>query len=177
MKSYLIIDGYNVIHYWAEMEGITTLHLEEAREDLISRLGSYSGLKGYETVLVFDAYSQDEDLHEESRSGIRIVFTGKNQTADSYIEKLVYQLPKPYTVRVVTSDYTLQRLVLANGGERISSRELIEEMTATRQNVRKTYPRLSMEARQTINDRNRIEDYMDDAVLSVMKKLRKGNEE
>lgn len=177
MKTYLIVDGYNVIHYWAEGKGIEDIRLEEAREHLIHRLGSFSGLKGYETILVFDAYSQDDVTHEEYRSGIQIVFTGKNQTADSYIEKLVYRLPRPYTVKVVTSDYTLQRLVLANGGERISSRELLEEMAFTGKTVRKNYPQIAEKDRNRLNDKNRIEDYMDDEVLSAMRRMRKGTTE
>ena len=65
IKTYLIVDGYNVIHHWAEMEGLTDFSLEEAREDLIEQLNSYSGLMGYETVLVFDAYSQENAERRE----------------------------------------------------------------------------------------------------------------
>ena len=100
IKTYLIVDGYNVIHHWAEMEGLTEFSLEEAREDLIEQLNSYSGLMGYETVLVFDAYSQESGpRREEIRGRIKVVFTEKNKTADTYIEKLVFSLPKPYTLK------------------------------------------------------------------------------
>lgn len=91
IKTYLIVDGYNVIHHLAEMEGLTDFNLEEAREDLIEQLNSYSGLMGYETVLVFDAYSQENaERREEIRGRIKVVFTEKNKTADTYIEKLVF---------------------------------------------------------------------------------------
>ena len=172
IKTYLIVDGYNVIHHLAEMEGLTDFNLEEAREDLIEQLNSYSGLMGYETVLVFDAYSQENaERREEIRGRIKVVFTEKNKTADTYIEKLVFSLPRPYTVKVVTSDYTLQRVVLANGGERVPSRELIQAMAESAKQVRKQYRRTESDTR------NKLEDYMDDEVLAVMKELRTGNVE
>ena len=160
IKTYLIVDGYNVIHHLAEMEGLTDFNLEEAREDLIEQLNSYSGLMGYETVLVFDAYSQENaERREEIRGRIKVVFTEKNKTADTYIEKLVFSLP------------TLQRVVLANGGERVPSRELIQAMAESAKQVRKQYRRTESDTR------NKLEDYMDDEVLAVMKELRKGNVE
>lgn len=172
MKTYLIVDGYNVIHHIAEKEGLTNFNLEEARENLIEALNSFSGLMGYETVLVFDAYAQEKRKRsEEIRGGITVVFTEKNKTADSYIEKMVFELPKVYTVKVVTSDYTLQRMVMAAGGERMPSRELILEMEkATKQAGQRYHKPL-------LSEGNKLEDYMDDEVLAVMKQLRKGNVE
>ncbi|MDO4287698.1 MAG: NYN domain-containing protein [Eubacterium sp.] len=172
-KTYLIVDGYNVIHHWAEGEKIEQIRLEEAREDLIHALNSYSGYMDYETILVFDAYSQeDQELREERRGRIRVVFTEKNKTADSYIEKLVYSLPKPYTVKVVTSDYTLQRMVLAGGGERISSREFLEDIQYSKKRMAR-----HAKTRGEITDSNKLEDYMSDTVLRKMKKMRKGSME
>lgn len=172
MKTYLIVDGYNVIHHIAEKEGLVDFNLEEARENLIERLNSFSGLMGYETVLVFDAYSQEKRKRsEEIRGRVKVVFTEKNKTADSYIEKLVFELPKLYTVKVVTSDYTLQRVVMAAGGERIPSRELLNEMDEASKEAGQRYHK------PTLSEGNKLSDYMDDEVLAVMKALRKGNVE
>ncbi|MEG0377022.1 MAG: NYN domain-containing protein [Eubacterium sp.] len=172
MKTFLIVDGYNVIHIWAEEKGIKDIRLEEARENLIEKLNSYSGFMGYETVLVFDAYSQENlKKREEIRGGIKVVFTEKNKTADAYIEKLVFSLPKLYTVKVVTSDYTIQRMVLASGGERIPSKEFLGELKNTGRKEQHYFQNKKK------NDRNKLEDYMDDNVLAVMKELRKGNSE
>ncbi len=171
LKTYLIVDGYNVIHHWAEGEKIENIRLEEAREDLIHALNNYSGYMDYETILVFDAYSQaDQEIREEKRGRIKVVFTEKNKTADSYIEKLVYSFPKPYTVKVVTSDYTLQRMVLAGGGERISSREFLEEIQYSGRKMER-----HAKSKTEITDSNKLEDYMSDSVLDQMMKMRKGN--
>ena len=62
-------------------------------------------------------------------------------------------------------------MVLANGGERVPSRELIQAMAESAKQVRKQYRRTESDTR------NKLEDYMDDEVLAVMKELRKGNVE
>ncbi|MEG0310708.1 MAG: NYN domain-containing protein [Eubacterium sp.] len=170
MKTFLIVDGYNVIHIWAELMGIEQIRLEEARENLIEKLNSYSSFMGYETILVFDAYSKENNLNrEEMRGKVKVIFTEKNKTADSYIEKFVFNLPKLYTVKVVTSDYAIQRMVLAVGGERVTSKELLDAMEKSSKEIRNNY------RKKKENDRNKLEDYMDERVLAVMKELRKGN--
>ncbi|MBI4856198.1 MAG: NYN domain-containing protein [Acetobacterium woodii] len=131
------MDGYNVIHGSDELKRLSEIQLEEARVKLINDLNGYSGFKGWETILVFDAYQQQSlEKREELVGRIKVVFTEKNKTADTYIEKLVYSLPNSYTVRVVTSDFTLQQMVLANGAERVPVRELILDMETTLKNFR-----------------------------------------
>lgn len=169
MKTILIVDGYNVIHLKAELEGKKIKNLEKEREELIEQLNSYAGYKEFETILVFDAWKQAEkQVHEETRGRIQVVYTEKDQTADSYIEKRVFEMPRLYRVIVVTSDYSIQRQVLANGGERMSSRELIEDLL--RQSI--IQPKKSQDKAQS--DQNKIVDYLDEAALEKMKTLRKG---
>jgi predicted RNA-binding protein with PIN domain len=138
MKPVLIVDGYNVIHQRAELEKRPVFDLADERDALIHRLANYSGFKGCETVLVFDAYAQeDPKTREEARSGITVVFTGREITADAYIERRVVELlgdtPEKrrrsrIRVAVVTSDGAVQQMVLGSGAARMSSRELIRAM-------------------------------------------------
>ena len=58
MKTILIVDGYNVIHGSDDLKRLSEIQLEEARVQLINDLNGYSGFKGWETILVFDAYQQ-----------------------------------------------------------------------------------------------------------------------
>lgn len=55
MKTILIVDGYNVIHGSDDLKRLSEIQLEEARVQLINDLNGYSGFKGWETILVFDA--------------------------------------------------------------------------------------------------------------------------
>jgi len=166
MKTLLIVDGYNVIHGSEDLKRLSDIQLEEAREKLIEDLNGYSGFKGWETILVFDAYRQESfDNREEIRGRVKVVFTKKNKTADTYIEKLVYSLPKAYTVFVVTSDYTLQRMVLASGGERVPTRELIEDMALTLKKFRQ-------EKKIPQKQHSTLKDFMDEETLEKFRAMR-----
>ncbi|MFZ7121404.1 MAG: NYN domain-containing protein [Eubacteriaceae bacterium] len=128
LKKYLIVDAYNIINQWKFLKDIASHSLENARDELITILLSYSKIKNYNLVVVFDAYNNEEGVKKEENDNITIIYTKKNQTADSYIEKLVYELPTIYEIRVATSDYTLQRMILTSGGIRISALELEKEV-------------------------------------------------
>lgn len=167
MKTILIVDGYNVIHGSDDLKRLSEIQLEEARVKLIDDLNGYSGFKGWETILVFDAYQQQSlEKREEMVGRIKVVFTEKNKTADSYIEKLVYSLPNSYNVRVVTSDYTLQRMVMGSGAERVPTRELIEDMAITLKKFR--IDNKKGEEKQG----NKLSDFMDKDTLDQFKKMR-----
>ena len=85
----LIIDGYNLIFGWDEMNELAKTDLGLARERLIDRLCSYAAFKNCEPVLVFDGYKVKGGEGERDRVGrLRIAYTKENETADMYIEKL-----------------------------------------------------------------------------------------
>ena len=167
MKTILIVDGYNVIHGSDDLKRLSEIQLEEARVQLINDLNGYSGFKGWETILVFDAYQQQSlEKREEMVGQIKVVFTEKNKTADSYIEKLVYSLPKAYSVRVVTSDFTLQQMVMASGAERVPVRELIQDMEATLKNFRD-------DKKKSVQKQGvKLSDFLDAETLDQFNKMR-----
>ncbi|WP_207725506.1 NYN domain-containing protein [Acetobacterium malicum] len=167
MKTILIVDGYNVIHGSDDLKRLSEIQLEEARVQLINDLNGYSGFKGWETILVFDAYQQQSlEKREELVGRIKVVFTEKNKTADSYIEKLVYSLPKAYSVRVVTSDFTLQQMVMASGAERVPVRELIQDMEATLKNFRD-------DKKKSVQKQGvKLSDFLDPETLDQFNKMR-----
>ncbi len=76
--------------------------------------------------VVFDAYRRAENpgVRNEIRGKLNIVFTKYGQTADSYIERLVHDLKKKYSLIVATSDGLIQNAILAQGATRLSAREL-----------------------------------------------------
>lgn len=138
MKEHLIIDGYNVIYYSVQVRGLSDFDLEDERETLIQTAADYSGYTGCEMTVVFDAYNREErDERIEKRSNIQIVFTPQDTTADAYIERLVYEMTGSMQralrkerdlITVVTSDNTLQQVILACGATRMSSREFMAEI-------------------------------------------------
>ena len=56
-KQYLLVDGYNIIFSWKELNDLSKENLEAARTKLMDILCNYQGFKGCELILVFDAVS------------------------------------------------------------------------------------------------------------------------
>ncbi|MFA5577390.1 MAG: NYN domain-containing protein [Tissierellaceae bacterium] len=128
-KEYLFVDGYNIINSWDRFKDSKKDNLEEARNDLIDIMTEYKHYSGIEIVIVFDAHlvkgnSGNIDKHR----GLKIVYTRENETADQYIEKQLDSLGRIRKVRVATSDWMEQQIILGRGGIRISARELEAEI-------------------------------------------------
>ena len=65
-----------------------------------------------------------------------MVYTRENQTADSYIEKLAYELGKKADVTVATSDYMEQLMIFGSGAKRITSAELKADIENAKEKIR-----------------------------------------
>lgn len=125
MKDILLVDGYNIIGAWSEAE-LKKWPIDECRDRLESMLEEYAALNNIYVVLVFDGYKSEKQLTSvEKKKHIEIIFTKKDETADHYIEKTVFNTPKYVKVYVATSDGLQQSSILGDGAFRISSRELL----------------------------------------------------
>lgn len=139
-KEYLIVDGYNVIFAWPELEKLKD-NLEHARLELQRLLQNYSRYSGFEeTILVFDGRKDSFDANEERiTKDFLIVYTG-DETADAYIERMVHQKKERFSeIKVVTSDGAEQYQVLGSGGLRVSVRELRSDIQKMKHDERTYY--------------------------------------
>ena len=135
--EYMVVDGYNIIFSWEELNTLAKESLDAARSQLVNRLCSYRGFKGCELILVFDAYKvKGSDREIEQHSGISIVYTKESETADTYIEKVTHTLAKKHKVRVATSDGMEQVIILGNGALRVSAEEFHEEVKSCEKAIR-----------------------------------------
>ena len=128
-KEYIIVDGYNLIFAWEGLAALAKENFDAARHILTDILCNYRGYTKCELVLVFDGYKVKGNAGEKSDyNGIHLVFTKENETGDMYIEKLVEEVGKNYSVRVVTSDNLIQVSALRAGVLRVPAREFIKEI-------------------------------------------------
>lgn len=135
----LIVDGYNVIGAWAELQHLQReASIELARDRLVERLSSYVAVHRYETIVVFDAYAQTQPAHHQSTSaGIQVCFTGWGETADTWIERCCAQYRgSRKRVRVATSDRVQQLVVSGYGAEWLSAQQLLREVNQTDAEIR-----------------------------------------
>ena len=131
-REFLLVDGYNMIFAWEELNALAKLNIDSARLELQDILSNYQGFRGCEVIVVYDAYRvaghQTEILNWQN---IHIVFTKEAQTADSYIEQFSMEHAKADRVIVATSDGLEQIIVQTSGSELLSARELRDEVIRT----------------------------------------------
>jgi hypothetical protein len=124
-REYLFVDGYNIINSWNNLRKLSNLNLEVAREELIEIMAEYQHYSGIKIIVVFDAHLvKGNSGKQETIKGVRVVYTKENETADQYIEKWLNDIGRIERVRVATSDWMEQQIILGRGGTRISAREL-----------------------------------------------------
>lgn len=127
--EYLLVDGYNIIFAWEDLNKLAKENLDLARTTLINRLCNYQGFKQNNVIVVFDAYRVAGQHREvEQHHNVSVVYTKESETADSYIEKVTHELSKSHRVRVATSDGTEQIIILGNGAFRVSAAEFEDEV-------------------------------------------------
>ena len=139
-QQYLIVDGYNMIFAWEDLAETAKSDLEAARRHLCDRLSSYAAFKKCRLVVVFDGYKVKGNPGEKTAfSGIQVVYTKENETADAYMEALVAKIGPNYNVRVATSDALVQLSSIRSGVLRVSARELREEVETARKEMQKHF--------------------------------------
>lgn len=138
VKEYLFVDGYNIINTWDDLKEKQKYDLEEARDELLEILADYHHYSGIEIIVVFDAHLVKGNSGSEfNYKGIKVVFTKENETADHYIERTLDSLGRIKRIRVATSDWLEQQMVLSRGGIRISARELEVEIFNERRMIKR----------------------------------------
>lgn len=124
-REYLFVDGYNIINAWGNLKDKSKISLEVARDELIDVLAEYQSFSGIKIIVVFDAHMvRGNNGKKDKIKNIEIVYTREKETADHYIERRLDDIGRTEIVRVATSDWMEQQIVLGRGGTRISAREL-----------------------------------------------------
>ena len=146
-------------------------NLEEAREQLLDTIANYNALIEDEIVCVFDAYEQSGIEREYFYHGVKTIFTKEKETADSFIERYVYELYNKHTthITVVTSDMSEQHAIFGSGAYRISSREMWRELKENEVVVNKSLDDFS-------EKKPRIRIPLSNEILEEFEKIRRGNQ-
>lgn len=158
-----------MINAWSDLKKMSEGSLEEGRNELIERMSEYHSYTGAKIIIVFDAYQGKETkVSKDKINGVEIVFTKKNQTADSYIEREVAILAKDRrnVVRVVTSDWAEQQVILGSGGIRVLPRELKYQYDQMKTKIRKKVDKAQ-------HNRMNLGDRIDTRVVEILEKWRK----
>jgi predicted RNA-binding protein with PIN domain len=139
-QQYLIVDGYNMVFAWQELQGLAREDIDAARRRLQDLLSSFAAFKKYTVVLVFDGDRRKGSPGEKTVEGpLRVVYTAEGETADAYIQALAAEVGKSYTLRVASSDGLVQLSSLGSGVLRVSARELEQEVLEAQKQMQRYY--------------------------------------
>jgi predicted RNA-binding protein with PIN domain len=139
-QQLLIVDAYNMIGNWPELDYLKqTDRLPEARDELLAALSEYKKITGLNISVIFDAMYVPGNSKSYRQADLEIVWTSKDQTADSYIEKLAAdKQSRVLQVTVATSDQAEQWVIFSEGALRIPALELRKRVREALQEVRHT---------------------------------------
>ena len=138
LPEYLLVDGYNIIFAWDELNALAKDSLEAARHKLMDILCNYQGYQKCNLILVFDAYRVPGSPGSiEQYHNIHVVYTKEAETADMFIEHVTHEIGKGRRVRVATSDGMEQIIILGHGALRVSARMFHEEVQNVEKQIRK----------------------------------------
>ncbi len=136
-EEYIIIDGYNFIFAIDDLRRAAESDLARTRDLLTRLMCDYAAFRKCRVIIAFDAYKRKGGEGSVEEIGpVTVVYTRESQTADSYIERTTYEIAENHSVRVVTSDYQEQLVVLGSGGLRVSAREFYAEILDTLRLIR-----------------------------------------
>lgn len=169
MKEYLIVDGYNIIGAWPELQKLKEIELVEARDRLIEILADYQAFSGMRVYVVFDAYRVPGLAVKLEQRKLAVYYTKEKETADELIERLVNELSGRRTrVYVATSDMVEQNVIFGKGALRISASELLVKVKQSQTDISKELEK------GTTGKRNSFDAALSPEMKQLFEKWRRG---
>ncbi|XEC94671.1 NYN domain-containing protein [Paenibacillus tarimensis] len=166
----LLVDGYNMIGAWPELERLKEIGLEEARDRLLDRLADYQAYAGMQIIVIFDAH-QVQGLRKTYRQHkLTVVYTKEKETADECIERFVVELRRRgRNIYVATSDMVEQHVAFGKGALRVSARELLINIEQNRKAIENKV------ASERLAKRNTLDNRVNQDVWSRLERMRRGD--
>lgn len=165
----VLVDGYNIIGAWRELQRLKKIGLVDARDRLIEMMADYQAYSGMKVIVIFDAYLVPGRATKLKKYEVEVIFTKSKETADARIERLSNELMSKRTkIYVATSDMTEQNVIFGNGALRKSAREFEIDV----QNVQK---KISVKVQETVQKKPMRKLNLSDEVAEKMERMRRGD--
>ncbi|WP_201716411.1 NYN domain-containing protein [Rossellomorea arthrocnemi] len=166
----LLVDGYNIIGAWPELNELKQKDLAAARDRLVELMAEYQGYTGYRVIVVFDAYYVQGIARKYQNYKVEVLFTRENETADERIERLAIELSNIKTqIHVATSDFTEQWAIFGQGALRKSARELLTEVKVIEKKIER-------KVRSSSTQRPASKIQLSEEVAEIFEKWRRGEQ-
>lgn len=137
-RDHLLIDGYNVIHAWPELEALLRRSVDAARERLVEACRVIREVDGLRVTLVFDSSRETVQVETPGEDqGYAVLFAPKGVSADGLIEQIVRRAKKPEHCVVISRDNLVLESIRAAGGFGYFPEELIDWVKRSQERLRR----------------------------------------
>ena len=128
----ILVDGYSLLHSWAELAHGWPRHSAVAREELIRRLTLYQDAIGTPITVFFDGAGAPSGTPAAlSTPKMEVLYSRSGQTADDLIERATHRFAAYGEVLAVTDDHAERETVLSLGGSASSCWNFIQSVEST----------------------------------------------
>jgi len=106
MSETYFIDGYNLLHFSPEWKALADDDLEAAREALVDFVARWCDASGHTARIFFDGRARQTSTAQLAAhlSRVEVVFSSHHKSADSIIERGVYDAKDRESIMVVSAD-------------------------------------------------------------------------
>jgi predicted RNA-binding protein with PIN domain len=102
-KEHIIIDGYNLMHFYPGYKELINEDMEYAREKFLQEISPLFDSAKHSIVVVFDG-RRDFDINAHSLPKIKVIFSAFPEKADARIKDLIDHSRNKALTTVVSSD-------------------------------------------------------------------------
>ncbi len=170
MSELHLVDGYNVLHKCSWLKSLLNHDLETAREALIDKVAHYCAQSGTRVRIVFDGRGRqipESVAHNRSVGNLEIMYSPAQLTADSVIERMVYETPRKMDVIVVTNDRGVRDLCRGMGSLVMDAENFLRSIRESSRDTSETLQRTRQPSP------NHLQDRLDETSMDVLERLKK----
>ena len=150
--TWLIIDGYSLLHRFDPEGARRPAGLQSARQKLVRHIEDTSAGRADRVTIVFDGQQAGGGGEGYESPAVEVLFSPSGRTADTVIERLVQECPTPETILVVSSDRLERQTVSARGAQTMGCGDFLAEGEQRRQHRPSRATRPTKPLRSTLGD-------------------------
>lgn len=140
MTTHYLIDAYNVIHKSSLLRPVAQYDLERARDMLLDLVQCFCLTGDYEVTVVFDGREEEQTRQTAplngNERGMHLIYSPHHTSADTVIERLVYQRRDRMTCVVVSNDQSLRSQCRGMGSLTMEADSFLHSVQQVEKNAR-----------------------------------------
>ncbi len=134
MPEEWFIDGYNLLHFLASSDSQAS---KTSRETMFQMLAGFAAAGDRVVLLVLDGKGSDEEFRPYQTKSFQVVYS-QAVSADTYIERCLYQKKGQAILKVVTQDRAIAQLARGFGAVVVDLKEFMRLIKTIKENNKDT---------------------------------------